>query len=325
MRGGLFCDDIRGRVFGDKTMPPDYIQANTNGRLHDAREPSVSPLNRGFLYGDAIYEVWRTYDGVLFAWREHWERLEHSARALRFGLQIGAAGMLAEIRRTAAEYRKSTGYQGELYVRLQITRGGGPIGLDPGLADDLDFVLLVQANREVPADKLRTGYTLSVATALHRNPAETLNPAWKTGNYLNNILCLGEAKERGADEVVITNLAGEVAEASVTNLAFVREGAILTPPLSAGILAGITRELVLSRIAPAAGLTVREAVIRPADFAGMQECFMLSTTRDISPVGRIDGQAFWVGPDSVSMRLKAAFAGYVSAYVGQHPELKLSQ
>lgn len=306
-------------------MPPDYIQANTKGLLHDAREPSVSPLNRGFLYGDAIYEVWRTYDGVLFAWQEHWDRLEQSARALRFGLKIDAVGMLAEIRRTATEYRTKTGYRGELYVRLQITRGGGPIGLDPGLADAPDFVLLVQANREVPADKLRTGYTLSVATALHRNPAETLNPAWKTGNYLNNILCLGEAKERGADEVVITNLAGEVAETSVTNLAFVHDGTILTPPLHAGILAGITRELVLSRIAPTAGLRVREGVILPEDFEDMQECFMLSTTRDISPVGRIDGQIFQVGPDTVTMRLKAAFADYVRTYVEQHPELKLSQ
>lgn len=305
-------------------MPADFIQANTNGRLHDAREPSVSPLNRGFLYGDAIYEVWRTYAGVLFAWREHWDRLEQSAAALRFGLKVDASTMLTEIRRTATAYRSATGYQGELYVRLQITRGGGPIGLDPGLADAPDFVLLVQANKDVPAVKLQAGYTLSLATTLHRNAAETLNPAWKTGNYLNNILCLGEARSRGADEVVITNLAGEVAEASVTNLAFVCDGTILTPPLNAGILAGITREFVISRIAPGAGLPVREVVIRPEDFADMQECFMLSTTRDISPVGRIDGHTFRVGPDTVTMRLKAAFADYVRAYVEQHPELGLA-
>ncbi len=305
-------------------MSVDYIQANTNGRLHDAREPSVSPLNRGFLYGDAIYEVWRTYAGVLFAWREHWHRLEQSAAALRFGLKVDAPTMLGEIRRTASAYRLATADQGELYVRLQITRGGGPIGLDPGLADAPDFVLLVQANKEVPAEKLQTGYNLSIATTLHRNSAETLNPAWKTGNYLNNILCLGEARTRGADEVVITNLAGEVTEAAVTNLAFVRDGVILTPPLSAGILAGITRDFVINRIAPGVGLTMRESVIRPEDMAGMQECFMLSTPRDISPVGRIDGHTFRVGPDTVTMRLKAAFADFVRAYVRSHPDLSLA-
>ena len=306
-------------------MSADYIQANTNGRLHDAREPSISPLNRGFLYGDAVYEVWRTYDGVLFAWKEHWERLEQSARALHFGLTVTEGTMLAEIKRTAAAYRAATGCAGELYVRLQITRGGGPIGLDPGRAARPDFVLLVQANKPVPPEKLRTGYVLSVATQLHRNPADTLNPAWKTGNYLNNILCLSEARQRGADEVVITNLAGEVTEAAVTNLGFVLDGVILTPPLSVGILAGITRELVIRRIAPAAGLKVTETVVRPEDFATMQECFMLSTTRDVSPVGRIDGQSFRVGPDTVTMRLKAAFAEYVRGYVAEHPGQSLLQ
>ncbi len=312
-----------GRSLGDVGMPADFIQANTNGRLHDAREPSIAPLNRGFLYGDAIYEVWRTYHGVLFAWREHWDRLEQSAAALGLELSWNADQMLAEIKRTAAAFRAETAYAGELYIRLQITRGGGPIGLDPGLSDGADFVLLVQANKAVPEEKLRLGYTLSLATSLRRNPAETLNPAWKTGNYLNNILCLREARARGADEVVITNLAGEVAESSVTNLAFVRDGVILTPPLTAGILAGITRELVLSRIAPAAGLPVREEMVRPDDFSRMQECFMLSTTRDVSPVGRIDAHSFQVGPETVTLRLKAAFAGYVRDYIARHPEQRL--
>jgi branched-chain amino acid aminotransferase len=306
-------------------MSAVYVQANTNGRLHDAREPSVSPLNRGFLYGDAIYEVWRTYRGVLFAWQEHWERLEQSARALHFGLKVTADEMLAQIRRTASAYRQAAGHAGELYVRLQISRGSGPIGLDPGLADAPEYVLLVQANKDVPPEKLEQGYTLSLATRLHRNAADTLNPAWKTGNYLNNILCLGEARERGADEVVITNLAGEVAEAAVTNLAFVRDGVVLTPPLSAGILAGITRELVLRHVAPAAGLRVEEAVVRPEDLPAMQECFMLSTTRDVSPVGRIDECLFRVGPDTVTRRLKTAFAEHVGRYVAQHPEFSLVQ
>lgn len=304
-------------------MPVAYVQANTNGRLHDAREPAVSPLNRGFLYGDAIYEVWRTYAGVLFAWREHWERLEQSAAALHLSLPGPPEVLLAEIRRTAAAYRAVTRDDGELYVRLQVTRGGGPIGLDPGLADQSDFVLLVQSNRALPPEKLAAGFRLSLATGLHRNHPGTLNPAWKTGNYLNNILCLREARARGADEVVMTNLAGEVTEAAVANLGFVGDGEIVTPPLAAGLLAGITRGLVLEHVAPAAGLRLREAVVRPEDFPRFTECFMLSTTKDVAPVGAIDAQSFRVGSDTVTRRLKAAFADYVRAYVARHPAQRL--
>jgi len=308
----------------------DYIQANTNGHLHDAREGSISPLDRGFLYGDAVYEVWRTYDTVVFAWAEHWARLEQSAAALGFVLSVSAEQMFEQIRRTTAAYRAAAGDGGDLYIRLQITRGAGAIGLDPGLADGANFVILVRASKGVPADKLREGYHLSLATTLRRNSSETLNPAWKTGNYLNNILCLGEARRRGADEVVMTNLAGEVAESSVCNLGFVRSVGysgsveIVTPPLRSGILAGITRELVLSKIASEAGfVNVREAVIRPEEFGDFQECFLMATTRDIAPVGRIDERQFRVGEGTVTMRLKAAFADYVVRYVATHPQQRV--
>ncbi len=300
-------------------MPERFIQANTNGRLHPAAEPSISPLNRGFLYGDAIYEVWRTFAGVVFAWDEHWERLRASAAAVGFELPFGPDLILAEIRRTAAAYRAAAGGADEIYIRLQITRGGGPIGLDPALADRPDFVLLVQACPHLQPDKLAGGLRLVVARRLRRNSTATLDPAWKTGNYLNSILCLQEARARGADDVVILNLAGEVTEASVSNLVFVREGALLTPPLSAGILGGITRRLVLTRIAAAAGLAIREATVRPEDFAAMSECCLLSTTKDVVPVAAIDEVRFTLGPGTVTARLKAAFAAYAQAYAAAHP------
>jgi len=305
----------------------DYIQANTNGHLHDAREGSVSPLDRGFLYGDAVYEVWRTYDRVVFAWAEHWARLEQSAAALGFVLNLSDEQAFEQIRRTAAAYRAATGDAGDLYIRLQITRGAGAIGLDPGLADGANFVILVRTNKGIPDDKLSEGYTLSLATTLRRNSSETLNPAWKTGNYLNNILCLGEVRRRGADEVVMVNLAGEVAESSVCNLGFVRTAKqpgtveIVTPPLRSGILAGITRELVLRKIAAEAGfVNVYEAVIRPEEFGDFEECFLMATTRDIAPVGRIDDHQFHVGEGTVTMRLKAVFSDYVARYVAMHPQ-----
>ena len=304
-------------------MPASYIQANTNGRLHSAHEPSLSPLNRGFLYGDAIYEVWRTYHGIVFAWDEHWRRLERSAQALHLTLPATPAQMLGEIKRTAAAFRAAARFDGDVYIRLQVTRGGGSIGLDPALADRPDFVLLVQPCPSVAADALRTGLRLSFARDLRRNPAASLNPAWKTGNYLNNILCLRDARMRGADEVVILNLAGEITEAAVSNLAFVRRGTLVTPPLDAGILAGITRGLLLETIAPKANVPVQEAAVRPEELAGMQECLLLSSTKDVTPVAAIDEHRFAVGPDTVTARLKAAFADHTRDYAAKHPELKL--
>lgn len=302
-------------------MPTHYVQANTNGRLHPASEPSISPLNRGFLYGDAIYEVWRTYNGVIFAWEEHWRRLRLSAQALHMELEFTPEQILPEIRRAVRAYREAIPGTGELYIRIQITRGAGSIGLDIALADKPDFTLLVQPCPETPAEKLRTGLSLSLATSLRRNPSQSLDPAWKSGNYLNNLLCLREARSRGADEVVMLNLAGELTEAAVSNIAFVRQGTLVTPPLAAGILEGITRGLVLKGIAASAGIGTLEEKIFPADLRSFDECLLLSTTKDITPVGSIDGVAYKVAPDSVASRLKAAFGRFASGYAASHPEL----
>lgn len=304
-------------------MGVPFIQANTNGRLHPAHEPSLTPLNRGFLYGDAIYEVWRTYHGVLFAWEEHFARLERSARALHLPLPWSRPEMLAEAARTVAAFRATSAFQGEVYVRLQVSRGAGPIGLDVALADRTEFVLLVQPCPANTPEVLRDGVTLSVARALRRNPIESLSPAWKTGNYLNNILCLREARARGADDVVMLNLRGEVTEAATSNLAFVREGEVITPRLDAGILEGITRGLLLGHVAPAAGVRVSESVLRPQDLAAMSECFLLASTKDITPVRAIDDLRFQVGPDTVTTKLKTEFGRHARDYAIAHPELKV--
>lgn len=301
-------------------MSVPYIQANTNGRLHPAHEPSIAPLNRGFLYGDAIYEVWRTYHGVVFAWDEHWARLERSAASLYMSLPWSQAEMLDQIRKTSAAYRQLSGFTGDLYIRLQITRGCGAIGLDIALADRPDFILLVQPCPALTPAQEDKGIVLSMARTLHRNHPDTLNPAWKTGNYLNNLLCLREARSRGADEVVITNLAGEIAEAAVSNIGFVRGGVMILPPLDAGILAGITRRLLIDHAAPAAGVRVVEQTVWPADLGGMQECFLTATTKDLVPVRAVDAAVFQTGADTVTRRVKRAFAEYALAYAKARPQ-----
>ncbi|MDP1579142.1 MAG: aminotransferase class IV [Candidatus Didemnitutus sp.] len=304
---------------------PNFVQANTKGRLHSAAEPVISPLDRGFLYGDAVYEVWRTYEGVVFTFAEHWTRLEASAAALYLTLPFDAEGAWRELVWTVAAFRAVVPDVGDLYIRLQISRGGGAIGLDPALADEPTWVFLVQALPAVAEEKMRAGLRVVMAEKIRRNHPSTLNPAWKTGNYLNNVLALREAKAKGADEVLLLNLAGEITEASTMIVAFVRGGEVITPPLEAGILPGITRRVLIEQIAPRAGVPMRVERVLPEDLASMDEAFFLSTTKDVTPIASIDGRAFRLGDDTVTLRLKAAFADYAREQTLAHPERAVPQ
>ncbi len=301
----------------------NYIQANTDGRLHDASEPSISPLNRGYLYGDAVYEVWRTYDGVLFAFEEHLERLRRSASALHLEIPFDSGVLLTEIRRTASAFFEKTGEKKDIYIRLQLTRGAGQIGLDVALADKPSWVILVQYLKEHPAEFWKEGLNLSLAKTLHRNHPKTLNPAWKTGNYLNNLLCLREAKSRGFDEVVMTNLEGAITEAAVSNIYFVNGKEILTPPADSGILEGITRKILLHEIAQNWDYDLREEAVYAPQLSDFSECFITSTTQDIVPVRRIDKVDYKVGAKTVTRELKALFRKYVKDYCGRSEELRI--
>jgi len=303
-------------------MESPYIQANTNGRLLDAREPSLPANDRGFLYGDSVYEVWRTYDGAVFAFDEHWLRLERSARALGIALPLGRAELAEQLRRTAVAFIERSGHVGPMHIRAQFSRGGGPLGLDPALADAPTYLVLVQRLRTIPSEKLRAGFMLSVAQELRRNPRDSLDPAWKTGNYLNNILCLREARQRGADESLILNHAGRVTEAAVANVFFVRKHAIVTPPLADGLLAGITRGLLLDRIAARLGVVALEEPVTPDDFRFFDGCFLASTTNDLVPVSSIDEHRFALDDLALVWKLKAGFQNYASEYAAAHPELR---
>ena len=297
-----------------------FIQANTNGELHDANSATLSPLNRGFLYGDAIYEVWRTYHCVLFAWEEHWRRLEKSAESIGMSIPWSADHVLREIMATVKAFSATAEEKEDLYIRLQIYRGEGELGLDTQHADRPGFIILVKRVPTITTTHLSTGLDVAIASGVRRNPIECLNPAWKTGNYLNNIVGLREAKSRGFDDILFMNLAGELTEASTSNLAFIQGNQWITPPTSAGILHGITRAKTLARVAQAAGLIAVERTIRPEALGEYEEAMLLSTTKDVQPVGRIEETSFCTGPNSVTRRLKEAFASMAREYADTHPE-----
>jgi len=307
-----------------QTSRPDFVQANTLGRLHDARAGSISPLDRGFLYGDAVYEVWRTYGGILFGVREHWDRLEASAAGLGLRLPLDLGRLLDEVRRTLAAARAVTGWPGEHYVRLQVTRGSGAIGLDPGLAGPQGFwVLLVKPLVDLTEGELADGLRVGLAVSVRRNDPRTLPPGLKTGNYLNNVLALREVQATGAQEVLMVNLDGRITEGSVRNIWFADGETACTPPLADGLLAGVTRRVLFEHVAKAAGVQLQERALRPEDLGEFTECFATSTTQDIAPVACVGERRFALGPGTLTRRLKSAFRAYVDAYNTAHPEYRV--
>ncbi len=292
----------------------NYIQANTEGQLHDARIASISPLNRGFLYGDSIYEVWRTFDGVLVAFKEHWERLMRSADALGIKIEFSESFLREEIVKTVEAFQKQTGWVKDCYVRFQMARGDGPLALDPMVVMRPFWVILVQKLKILSKEHLEKGICLSIAQEFRRNPKDSLNPAWKTGNYLNNVVGLAEARKRGANDVVLQNHRGEVCEASTSNIFFVKGKTVITPLSDCGILEGVTRKIILEKLKLPVGIELRTGRITVEDLAEFDECFLTASTRDIIPVKQIDDFCYKVSSGSVTRKLKLEYARWLQTY-----------
>jgi len=255
------------------------ILVNLGGRLLPPEQALVPVLDRGFLYGDSVYEVARTYAGVTFALREHLERLEISAN--KIGLVLPAREILErEIARTLAAAQNS-----ESYVRVMVTRGEGKWGLAPSPLDEPRLVVLVRPLEVPPPELYARGLHLAIVR-IRRNHPRTLDPKAKTGNYLNSVIALDEARKSGADDAVFLDIKERVTESSTANIFFAKDGVVCTPPLELGILAGITRAKVIEQ-ARAAGIIVREEPHGAGALADADEVFVTSTLREVMPVTQL--------------------------------------
>lgn len=251
--------------------------ASIDGVLHAPDEARVSVYDRGFLYGDSVFETIRTYGGEPFLLDEHLARLGRSAALIGIPTPIAAADLALEVRRAVRAARND-----ESYVRVTITRGVGPLGLDPTLARDPLRVILVEPFTPLPAALYRDGVR-AVTTRLDR-PADAA-PGAKITNYLASLLAVQAAKAQGAHEALLLDARGEVIEGATSNVFIVHDGALTTPPETAGILAGITRAQVID-VAGELGIPVRFATFSPVIFA--QEAFLTSSLRELLPLVQID-------------------------------------
>lgn len=274
---------------------PD-VRVAIDGHLVDARSASVSVFDRGFLYGDSVFETVRTYGCAPFLLSAHMERLAWSAERVGLVLPWSAAELAQEVESVAAAVGREL--PGELALRLMVTRGEGPLGLDPASATGPRRVLFAYALRPLPASWYTDGIAV-VSWPTYR--ASDAARGAKVGNYLESILAVRHAHAAGAREALIVAHDGHLLEGTTSNLFALKGGALLTPPATDSILPGITRALVLDA-AGALGLPAREERFDAQFLASCDEAFVTSTLRELLPIARIDGFSIGSGAGGPTTR-----------------------
>lgn len=287
-----------------------------NNKVVPSAEAKISVFDHGFLYGDGIYETLRVYDGVVFMFEEHLQRLFRSASLI--GLDIKRE--IADIKVAVYETLQANSLT-NAYIRLTVSRGYGAVGLDPDLCKEPSFVVITNDFKDYPQAYYLEGIKLMIAT-VRRNLREAINPQIKSLNFLNNVLAKIEAKKNDVHEAIMLNAAGHVAEGTISNIFFVKDGILHTPSIECGILDGITRAMVFG-LAIKNGIAVREGAYTPEELYQASEVFITNTTMEVMPVSRVDDINYSIG-DTARLLLKKyrqEVSGYVRDKKGEAPSL----
>lgn len=286
------------------------IFASINGEIVPGEQAHVSVLDNGFTFGDSVYETLRTYGGRPFHLDRHLQRLRRSAG--RLGIEVPLSDGALGDRLDALLARAANP---ESYIRFIVSRGVGDISYRFDRVQGPTIVMVVKPYEPLPESSFAEGVAVAVV-AVRRNHPQALDPAIKSCNLLNNIFAVREAQARGASEAIMLNDRGEVAEGASSNIFMVKDGVLLTPPLHAGILAGVTRDVLLE-LAPREGIPVREETFGLAQLLAADEVFLSSTLKEAAPVTSIDGRPVGSGrPGPVTGRLLAAFRRYAPEHCG---------
>jgi branched-chain amino acid aminotransferase len=279
---------------------------NVNGRVFDQDHAVISVFDHGFLYGEGVYETLRTYNGQPFLFDRHMARLRHSAGMLTLPVPLTGEDMLARCVSTMKAAGLGEQGQREAYIRIMVTRGVGELSYDPGSCPEPSVVIITKPHVDPPAHVYERGVKAALVSTVRNHPG-TVNPLIKSNNLLNNALAMQEAFRAGAFEGVMRNYRGELAECTQSNLFIVSGGEVLTPPLDAGLLPGITREF-LFEIGAEIGIRIREAVLRDEDLLAADEAFLTSTTREVVPIVQVDARKIGSGaPGPVTNALLVSF------------------
>ncbi len=268
-----------------------------NGQIVPQEDAKVSVFDHGLLYGDGVFEGIRAYNGKIFTLQEHLDRLYASAGAISLTIPISKAEMGEAIKNTMAANNLR-----DSYIRLVVTRGVGKLGLDPNKCARPQIIIITDTIELYSKALYEKGLDIVTVTTI-RNHFSALDPKIKSLNYLNNILAKIESIRAGAGEALMLNKDGYVAECAGDNIFIVRDNALITPPASAGILIGITRNLVM-KLAADMGIAVKEELMTRCDLYIADECFLTGTAAEIIPVVTIDTRVIGTGkPGKVTQAL----------------------
>ena len=307
----MVIDEPKARV--DAVKPGNEARAATSstaaqaltiyvdGKFVPEGEAKVSVFDHGLLYGDGIFEGIRFYNGRVFRLEEHHDRLWDSARSICLEIPMTRAAMTEALLETIRRNGLRDGY-----IRQIVTRGVGNLGLNPALCKRPTVIIIAATIALYPEEMYRNGLTI-VTVPTRRAGAATLNPAVKSLNYLNNVMARIEANLVGADEALMLNDNGHVAECTADNVFIIKKGQIFTPPISAGALRGITRAVIFE-IADELGIKITETDLSRHDVFVADECFLTGTAAEVIPVIKADGRMIGTGkPGELSGRMIARF------------------
>lgn len=256
-----------------------------NGRISRGDDAVVPVFDHGFLYGEGVYETLRTYGRVPFLFDRHMRRLRRSAGLMALGIPFSDDDLARHVDETMAAHQA---LGDEAYIRILVTRGVGDLSYQLTVTPTPTLVIIVKPLPQPSARSFVDGIPVALV-GIRRNHPQALNPMIKSNNLLNNALAMQEAYRHQAEEALMLNQAGELVEGSQSNVFVVKNGAVLTPPLSAGLLPGITREFVLELLSDL-GLPGGEAHLTPADLFAADEAFITGTTREVTPIASVDGR-----------------------------------
>ncbi len=290
---------------------------NIDGNISPTSEASIPVLDRGFLYGDSVYEVFRTYRGIPLFMEAHFERLENSAQLVQMKISQSRAELTEQIKQTV----RATGAAADdnVYVRYQITRGEGAIDLFPDEGLETRFVIIVTPLKKWNQKHYSLGMSMAIPS-VRRNPVNALDPNIKGGNYLNNVIAVMQARKRGADESLILNAEGYVTEASNSNVWFVINNEIVTP--GTGNLRGLTKAAILDGCVER-DVNAYERSIHSDELGNATECFVTSATREVMPVYTLelpDGRFldFPKGGGDRTREIQTIYREVVESYLDSH-------
>jgi len=280
-----------------------------NGKIMFKDEAKISVFDRGFLYGDSVYEVIRTYQGIPLLFQDHLDRLWQSASKLDMGFSFDQNHIIKEVNTCLGELGKESAY-----IRIMVTRGQGPLQLDPVSAGANNVVVITKEFKEYPKEWYKSGVNILISH-VERTSVRAIDPNIKSGNYLNNIMAFIHAKKQNYFDAVMLNGQGFITEGTTHNIWVVKNGKAYTPPIHAGILEGITRKTILV-LAKKNGIDVEQVNMPAEELINADECFMTSTTKEIIPVTQVNNAPIGTGePGEITKTLHKLYKDFIQQQI----------